>query len=74
MRPAFKVYFSMFRIRFNHNMQYRAVVLGAILKGFLWALLEVLGYLAVSRKRCPWRFPTQSPMYGPGSPLLYCLL
>lgn len=57
MRPAFKVYFSMFRIRFNHNMQYRAVVLGAILKGFLWALLEVLGYLAVYRT-----YPEALPM------------
>lgn len=49
MKAEFNVYFSMFRIRFNHNLQYRAVVLGAILKGFLWALLEVLGYLAVYR-------------------------
>lgn len=49
MRENCKVYFSMFRIRFNHNLQYRAVVLGAILKGFLWAMMEVLGYLAIYR-------------------------
>lgn len=49
MKENCKVYFSMFRIRFNHNLQYRAVVLGAILKGVLWALMEVLGYLAIYR-------------------------
>lgn len=49
MTKELKVYFSMFRIRFNHNLQYRAVVLGAVLKGFLWAMMEVLGYLAIYR-------------------------
>lgn len=28
MTAELKVYFSMFRIRFNHNLQYRAAVLG----------------------------------------------
>ena len=49
MRAELNVYFSMFRIRFNHNLQYRAVVLGAVLKGFLWAMMEILGYLAIYR-------------------------
>ncbi len=49
MRATCKVYFSMFRIRFVHNLQYRAVVLGSILKGFFWALMEILGYLAIYR-------------------------
>ena len=49
MTKELKVYFSMFRIRFNYNLQYRAVVLGAVLKGFLWAMMEVLGYLAIYR-------------------------
>lgn len=49
MTAELKVYFSMFRIRFNHNLQYRAAVLGAVLKGFLWAVMEVLGYLAIYR-------------------------
>ena len=49
MTAELKVYFSMFRIRFNHNLQYRAAVLGAILKGFLWSMMEILGYLAIYR-------------------------
>lgn len=49
MRADLKTYFSLFRIRFNHNLQYRAVVLGAVAKGFFWALMEVLGYLALYR-------------------------
>lgn len=50
MRANIKIYFSLFRIRFNQNLQYRAVVLGAVAKGFFWALLEVLGYLALYRR------------------------
>jgi ABC-2 type transport system permease protein len=50
MRANIKIYFSLFRIRFNQNLQYRAVVLGAVVKGFFWALLEVLGYLALYRR------------------------
>ena len=30
MKTAFRVYTSMFGIRFNYNLQYRAAVLGAI--------------------------------------------
>ncbi len=47
MKTEVKMYFSLFRIRFNHNLQYRAAVLGAIIKGFLWAMMEILGYLAL---------------------------
>lgn len=49
MKTNFKIYFSLFRIRFNQNLQYRAVVLGAFAKGFFWTLMEVLGYLALYR-------------------------
>lgn len=49
MKTAFRVYTSMFGIRFNYNLQYRAAVLGAIAKGFCWAMMEILGYLAVYR-------------------------
>lgn len=44
-----KTYYSLFRIRFINNLQYRAVVLGAIMKGFLWALMEILAYSALYR-------------------------
>ena len=49
MNTNCKMYFSLFRIRFNFNLQYRAVVLGVIIKGFFWSLMEVLGYLALYR-------------------------
>ncbi len=49
MKAEMNVYVSMFRIRFAHNLQYRSAVLGAILKGYLWAMMEVLGYLAIYR-------------------------
>lgn len=49
VKTNYQMYFSLFRIRFNHNLQYRAVVLGAIIKGFFWSFMEVLGYLALYR-------------------------
>ncbi len=47
MKVNVKMYLSLFRIRFHRNLQYRAVVLGAIIKGFFWSLMEVLGYIAL---------------------------
>lgn len=44
-----RAYYSLFRIRFINNLQYRAVVLGAIMKGFLWAYMEILAYSALYR-------------------------
>lgn len=58
MKAEVKMYFSLFRIRFSHNLQYRAVVLGAIIKGFLWAIMEILGYLALYRTD-PAAFPME---------------
>lgn len=49
MRANSKVYFSLFRIRFNHNLQYRMAVLGGIAKGFMWAMMEILAYRALYR-------------------------
>ncbi len=49
MRANIKVYFSLFRIRFNLNLQYRMAVLGAIAKGFMWAVMEILAYKALYR-------------------------
>ena len=49
MRTTIKTYFSLFRIRFNHNLQYRAVVLGAIAKGTMWVMMELLAYMALYR-------------------------
>jgi ABC-2 type transport system permease protein len=42
-----KMYLSVFRIRFINNLQYRAVVLGAIITRFTWGLMEVLAYSAL---------------------------
>ncbi len=49
MRNDFKVYYSLFRIRFIHNLQYRMVVLGTIVKGALWVMMEALAYMALYR-------------------------
>lgn len=49
MSSAFKVYYSLFRIRFINNLQYRMVVLGTIAKGALWVIMEVLAYTALYR-------------------------
>lgn len=44
-----KMYMSVFRIRFINSMQYRAVALGAIIKGFMWGLMEILAFSALYR-------------------------
>lgn len=49
MRATIKAYFSLFRIRFNYNLQYRMVALGTIAKGFMWAMMEILAYRALYR-------------------------
>lgn len=58
MRASIKTYFSLFRIRFNHNLQYRMVVLGAIAKGVLWVIMESLAYMALYRTS-PGTFPME---------------
>lgn len=63
MKTECRVYLSMFRIRFARNLQYRAAVLGSIAKGWLWAMMEILGYLAVYRyggEALPMDFPSMS--------------
>ncbi len=44
-----KMYLSMFRIRFINSLQYRTVVLGAIITRFAWGFLEILAYLMLYR-------------------------
>lgn len=44
-----KMYLSVFRIRFINSLQYRAVLLGAILTRLLWGLMEILAYSALYR-------------------------
>lgn len=44
-----RAYLSIFRVQFVSSLQYRAVVLGAILKGFLYAFMEILAYAALYR-------------------------
>jgi len=44
-----KMYISVFRIRFINSLQYRAVMLGAIMKGFAWEFMEVLAFSALYR-------------------------
>jgi ABC-2 type transport system permease protein len=39
-----KMYLSVFRIRFINNLQYRAVMLGAIITRFAWGFMEILAY------------------------------
>jgi len=51
-----KAYYSLFRIRFIHNLQYRMAVLGAIAKGALWVMMEALAYRALYRAN-PGTFP-----------------
>lgn len=58
MRAFFKPYFSLFRIRFIHNLQYRMVVLGTIIKGALWVMMEALAYMALYRTN-PGAFPME---------------
>lgn len=51
-----KKYYSIIRIRFINKLQYRAAVLGMILKNFLFALTEILLYMALYRSN-PNAFP-----------------
>ena len=44
-----KKYLAIFRIRFIHGVQYRAVVFSLIFTGFLWGLMLVLAYSAFYR-------------------------
>lgn len=44
-----KKYFSLFRIRMSHSLQYRAAVFGAIATRFLWAMMEILAFAALYR-------------------------
>lgn len=44
-----KMYLSIFRVRFINSLQYRAVVIGAIMKGFLYAFMEIMAYAALYR-------------------------
>lgn len=43
------IYLSMFRIRFINSLQYRIVVLGAIITRFAWGFIEILAYLMLYR-------------------------
>ncbi len=47
MKTDLKVYYSLFRIRFIQNLQYRIVTLGTIVKGALWVMMEALAYMAL---------------------------
>lgn len=51
-----KKYFSIIRMRFINKLQYRAAVLGMILKNFLFALTEIMLYMALYRSN-PNAFP-----------------
>ncbi len=44
-----KMYLSMFRIRFINSLQYRAVMIGAIITRFFWGFMEVLAYSVIYR-------------------------
>lgn len=44
-----KMYMSVFRIRFINSLQYRAVVLGAIITRFAWGLIEIMAYQTLYR-------------------------
>ena len=44
-----KMYLSVFRIRFINSLQYRAVLLGAVLTRFVWGLMEILAFAALYR-------------------------
>lgn len=42
-----KKYIFIFRLRFMNSLQYRTVVLGGVLKGFIWGFMEILMYKAL---------------------------
>jgi ABC-2 type transport system permease protein len=44
-----KMYMSVFRIRFINSLQYRAVLLGAVLTRVIWGLMEILAFAALYR-------------------------
>ena len=44
-----KVYFSLFYIRVLNGLQYRTVVIGAILTRFVWGMMEILAFNALYR-------------------------
>lgn len=44
-----KKYYSIFRIRFINNLQYRAVLIGHIMKNFIFGIMEILVYEALYR-------------------------
>ena len=44
-----KVYFSLFYIRVINGLQYRTVVIGAILTRFVWGMMEILAFNALYR-------------------------
>ena len=54
-----KAYSSLFRIRFIHSLQYRASVIGSILKGFLYAMMQILAYEALYKANGPECFPME---------------
>lgn len=51
-----RMYYSILKIRFINRLQYRAAVIGLILKNFLFALTEILMYMALYRTN-PNAFP-----------------
>lgn len=51
-----KKYYSIIKMRFINKLQYRAAVLGMIMKNFLFALTEILLYMALYRSN-PNAFP-----------------
>ena len=51
-----KKYYSILKMRFINRLQYRAAVIGLILKNFLFALTEILMYMALYRTN-PNAFP-----------------
>lgn len=53
-----KMYLSVFRIRFIHNMQYRAVVIASIITRFAWGFMEILAFSAFYRAD-PAAFPME---------------
>ena len=51
-----KKYYSIIKMRFINKLQYRAAVIGMIMKNFLFALTEILLYMALYRSN-PDAFP-----------------
>lgn len=44
-----KMYLSLFRMRFINSLQYRTVVIAAIITRFMWGIMEILAYCTLYR-------------------------